>query len=96
LRERLLHVRSCWDCRGSTSPILACASTSSTSVTASKGDDPPWRSLRAFDDGRKVNIQMPSGLPQGEAPLLFMARGDGRPNLVIYRVRGTYYIVEPI
>jgi type IV secretory pathway VirB9-like protein len=61
-----------------------------------KGDDPPWRSLRAFDDGRKVNIQMPSGLPQGEAPLLFMARGDGRPNLVIYRVRGTYYIVEPI
>jgi P-type conjugative transfer protein TrbG len=59
-----------------------------------EGDDPPWRPLRAFDDGRKVYIQMPSGLAQGEAPPLFIAGGDGRPNLVNYRVRGTYYIVD--
>lgn len=58
------------------------------------GDDPPWRPLRAFDDGRKVYIQMPSGLSQGEAPPLFVAGTDGRPNLVNYRVRGTYYIVD--
>jgi P-type conjugative transfer protein TrbG len=59
-----------------------------------EGDDPPWRPLRAFDDGRKVYIQMPSGLPQGEAPPLFVAGADGRPTLVNYRVRGTYYIVD--
>jgi P-type conjugative transfer protein TrbG len=59
-----------------------------------EGDDPPWRPLRAFDDGRKVYIQMPSGLPQGEAPPLFVADADGRPALVNYRVRGTYYIVD--
>jgi type IV secretion system protein TrbG len=59
-----------------------------------EGDDPPWRPLRAFDDGRKVFIQMPSGLSQGEAPPLFVAGGDGRPNLVNYRVRGAYYIVD--
>jgi type IV secretion system protein VirB9 len=59
-----------------------------------EGDDPPWRPLRAFDDGRKVYIQMPSGLPQGEAPPLFIAGVGGRPNLVNYRVRGTYYIVD--
>jgi P-type conjugative transfer protein TrbG len=59
-----------------------------------EGDDPPWRPLRAFDDGRKVYIQMPSGLSQGEAPPLFVAGADGRPNLVNYRVRGTYYIVD--
>lgn len=59
-----------------------------------EGDDPPWRPLRAFDDGRKVYIQMPSGLSQGEAPPLFVAGSDGRPNLVNYRVRGTYYIVD--
>jgi type IV secretion system protein TrbG len=58
------------------------------------GDDPPWRPLRAFDDGRKVYIQMPSGLSQGEAPPLFVAGADGRPNLVNYRVRGSYYIVD--
>lgn len=59
-----------------------------------EGDDPPWRPLRAFDDGRKVYVQMPSGLTQGEAPPLFVAGADGRPTLVNYRVRGTYYIVD--
>jgi type IV secretion system protein VirB9 len=59
-----------------------------------EGDDPPWRPLRAFDDGQKVYIQMPSGLSQGEAPPLFVAGADGRPNLVNYRVRGSYYIVD--
>jgi P-type conjugative transfer protein TrbG len=59
-----------------------------------EGDDPPWRPLRAFDDGRKVFIQMPAGLSQGEAPPLFVAGSDGRPNLVNYRVRGSYYIVD--
>ena len=53
-----------------------------------EGDDPPWRPLRAFDDGHKVFIQMPSGISQGEAPPLFIAGADGRPNLVNYRVRG--------
>jgi type IV secretion system protein VirB9 len=59
-----------------------------------EGDDPPWRPLRAFDDGHKVFIQMPSGLSQGEAPPLFVAGSDGRPNLVNYRVRGSYYIID--
>jgi type IV secretion system protein VirB9 len=59
-----------------------------------EGDDPPWRPLRAFDDGHKVFIQMPSGISQGEAPPLFVAGSDGRPNLVNYRVRGSYYIVD--
>lgn len=59
-----------------------------------EGDSPPWRPLRAFDDGRKVYIQMPSGLAQGEAPPLFVAGTDGRPALVNYRVRGTYYVVD--
>ena len=59
-----------------------------------EGDDPPWRPLRVFDDGRKVYIEMPSGLSQGEAPPLFVAGSDGGPNLVNYRVRGRYYIVD--
>lgn len=57
-----------------------------------EGDNPAWRPLRAFDDGRKVYIQMPSGLSQGEAPPLFVAGTDGRPNLVNYRVRGSYVL----
>jgi type IV secretion system protein TrbG len=59
-----------------------------------EGDDPPWRPLRAFDDGRQVFIEFPATLARGEAPPLFV-RGEGRgPELVNYRLRGRYYVVD--
>lgn len=57
------------------------------------GDDPDWKPLRAFDDGAQVFIQMPVGLGQSEAPPLFVMGEDGA-ELVNYRVRGGYYIVD--
>lgn len=61
---------------------------------AISGDDPPWAPLRAFDDGRKVYIQFPARLDQGEAPPLFALDANGEHQLVNYRVRGSYYIVD--
>jgi len=58
------------------------------------GDTPPWRPLRAFDDGSKVYIEFPKRLDQGEAPPLFVVGQDGDAQLVNYRVRGNYYIVD--
>ena len=54
----------------------------------------PWKPIRVFDDGKKVYIQFPSGLSQGEAPPLFVIAADGQPALVNYRVRDNYYIVD--
>ena len=54
----------------------------------------PWKPIRVFDDGKKVYIQFPSGLSQGEAPPLFVMGSNGKPALVNYRVKGTYYIVD--
>jgi type IV secretion system protein VirB9 len=59
-----------------------------------EGDHVPWRPLRAFDDGRQVFIEFPPSLAQGEAPPLFLRGADGRPELVNYRVRGRYYVVD--
>ncbi|MCB1521187.1 MAG: P-type conjugative transfer protein TrbG [Hyphomicrobiaceae bacterium] len=56
--------------------------------------DAPWRPRQVFDDGTKVYIQFPSGLPQGEAPPLFVIGPDAKPALVNYRVRGATYIVD--
>jgi type IV secretion system protein TrbG len=58
------------------------------------GDSPPWKPLRAFDDGEHVYIQFPGGIAQGELPPLFVigARGDGQ--LVNYRFRSPYYVVD--
>ena len=58
------------------------------------GDNPPWRPLSAFDDGSKVYIEMPRGLAQGEAPPLFVVGPQGDGQLVNYRVRQNYYIVD--
>ena len=58
------------------------------------GDDPPWRPVRAFDDGAKVYIEFPSRIDQGEAPPLFVVGPTGESELVNYRVRSNYYIVD--
>lgn len=61
---------------------------------AVSGDSPPWKPLRAFDDGERVYIQFPGGIAQGELPPLFVIgpRGDGQ--LVNYRFRSPYYVVD--
>ena len=58
------------------------------------GDNPPWRPVRAFDDTSKVFIEFPRRIDQGEAPPLFVVGQDGGSELVNYRVRGTYYVVD--
>lgn len=58
------------------------------------GDTPAWRPLRAFDDGRKVYIQFPAGIGQGELPPLFVIGAEGDAQLVNYRVRPPYYVVD--
>jgi type IV secretion system protein VirB9 len=61
---------------------------------AIEGDNPPWRPLSAFDDGSKVYVEMPGGIAQGEAPPLFVVGPEGEGQLVNYRVRQNYYIVD--
>ena len=58
------------------------------------GDSPPWRPVRAWDDGAKVYIEFPGRLDQGEAPPLFVVGPLGDTQLVNYRVSGNHYIVD--
>jgi len=58
------------------------------------GDRPPWRPVRAFDDGRQVFIEFPPGLATNEAPPLFVRGEGGGAELVNYRLRGRYYVVD--
>lgn len=58
------------------------------------GDAPPWRPLRAYDDGRQVFIEFPEGIGQGEMPPLFVIGAGGEGELVNYRVSGRHIIVD--
>jgi type IV secretion system protein VirB9 len=59
-----------------------------------EGDNPAWRPLRAFDDGRQVFIEFPSGIGQGELPPLWVVGAEGDGQLVNYRVKGNHMIVD--
>lgn len=61
---------------------------------AISGDSPAWKPLRAFDDGQKVYIQFPAGIAQGELPPLFVIGPQGDGQLVNYRFRAPYYVVD--
>ena len=62
---------------------------------AIEGDNPPWRPLHAFDDGKKVYIAFPTGIAQGEMPPLFVVGAEGKTSdLVNYRVHGNHMIVD--
>jgi hypothetical protein len=50
--------------------------------------------LRAFDDGRQVFIAFPTGISQGELPPLWVIGAEGDGQLVNYRVKGSYMIVD--
>lgn len=58
------------------------------------GDQPAWRPLRAFDDGRQTYIEFPESLAVGEAPPLFLVNAKGTASLVNYRVQGRFYVVD--
>ena len=58
------------------------------------GDDPQWRPVRAFDDGRQTFIEFPASIAVGEAPPLFVLGPEGDAQLVNYRMAGRYYVVD--
>ena len=55
---------------------------------------PAWCPLRAFDDGQKTFIQFPPKVTVTEAPPLFVMGRHGDAQLVNYRVKGDWYIVD--
>jgi type IV secretion system protein VirB9 len=55
---------------------------------------PTWCPLRAFDDGRKTYIQFPPKVAVTEAPPLFVMGRHGDAQLVNYRVKADWYVVD--
>ncbi|MEH3116628.1 MAG: P-type conjugative transfer protein TrbG [Methylorubrum populi] len=58
------------------------------------GDAPPWRPVSVYDDGRRVYVEFPRGIVQGEMPPLFVVGPEGEPEIVNSRVHGNVLIVD--
>ncbi len=56
--------------------------------------DASWKPVRVFDDGKKVFIQFPTSIDQGELPPLFIISKESDNQLVNYRYQKNYYVVD--
>jgi type IV secretion system protein VirB9 len=63
-------------------------------IDVKKGRRPAWLPVKVFDDGRKTFIQFPEEMLSREAPVLFVIGEGGNVQLVNYRVKDDYYIVD--
>lgn len=59
-----------------------------------EGDRPAWRPIRVFDDGRQVWIEFPGTIGQGEMPPVWSVDESGDLELVNFRVRGRFMVVD--
>jgi type IV secretion system protein VirB9 len=55
---------------------------------------PGWAPVQVFDDGRKTFIRFPRTMLNREAPALFVLSSSNETQLVNYRVKNDYYIVD--
>lgn len=60
------------------------------------GDTPPWRPVSVYDDGRRVYVEFPRGIVQGEMPPIFVIGSDGEPQIVNSRIYQNILIVDRI
>lgn len=61
-----------------------------------RGKRPDWTPLRVFTDGHKTYIAFPRNLDAQEAPPLFVLSAKGDAELVNYRQRANWYIVDRV
>jgi P-type conjugative transfer protein TrbG len=63
-------------------------------IDVKQGNKPEWLPKVVFDDGTKTYIDFPDNLGTTTAPPLFIVGTDGEADLVNYRVKGHFYIVD--
>lgn len=59
-----------------------------------RGDSPPWKPISVYDDGRRVYVEFPAGIVQGEMPPIFVIGPDGEAQLVNSRIHQNILIVD--
>jgi type IV secretion system protein VirB9 len=74
-------------------PVIPAAAARNYRYTLT-GDNPPWRPLAVYDDGRRVYVEFPRGIVQGEMPPLFVIGADGEPQIVNSRIHQNILIVD--
>ena len=76
-----------------TAPVIPAAAARNHRYTLT-GDTPPWRPVSVYDDGRRVYVEFPRGIVQGEMPPIFVIGADGEAQIVNSRIHQHILIVD--
>ena len=58
------------------------------------GGNPPWKPVSVYDDGRRVYVEFPRGIVQGEMPPLFVIGPQGEAQIANSRIYQHILIVD--
>lgn len=58
------------------------------------GNNPSWKPVSVYDDGRRVYVEFPRGIVQGELPPFFVIGPDGEAQIVNSRIYRNILIVD--
>ncbi len=58
------------------------------------GSNPPWKPIAVYDDGRRVYVEFPRGIVQGEMPPIFVIGPEGEAQIVNSRIYQHILIVD--
>jgi len=58
------------------------------------GDNPPWKPVSVYDDGRRVYVEFPRGVVQGEMPPIFVIGPEGEAQIANTRIYRNILIVD--
>jgi len=64
-------------------------------ITVKRGR-PRWKPVRVFTDGSRTYIQLPAGATEQDAPAVVALAPDGTEQLVNFRMRGGYVMVDRV
>ncbi len=76
-----------------TTPVIPAAAARNYRYALS-GDNPPWRPTAVYDDGRRVYVEFPRGIVQGEMPPLFVIGSEGELQIANSRIYRNILIVD--
>ena len=58
------------------------------------GGNPPWKPVAVYDDGRRVYVEFPRGIVQGEMPPIFVIGPEGEAQIANTRIHQHILIVD--
>ena len=75
-------------------PIIPAIAARNYRYSMTGGGNPPWKPVAIYDDGRRVYVEFPRGIVQGEMPPIFIIGPEGEAQIANSRIHQHILIVD--